>query len=319
MAGEKTFYWLRLKKDFFKRHDIKILRNMDDGDEIVLCYLMLLCESVDHEGRLRFSDAVPYDADMLAAVTDTDPEIMEQTIDKLLNLGLMVKEDDGSYFMTKVEKMIGVAQADDQTRESARLRQQAYRDRQKQEKESSSRDSNVTVTLRERDSNVTEPLLSRDSNVIRNGEIEIEKEIEIDIKDNKEKGEKENLSFSQKASLHRRKAVKTAVGYQKRGAANCQKSGFAVYRATVDPAQGRGRGKHPRKAVSTLELLPVGDTEIQHLRSFPYSSCSRVLGKHQTRKAFQLQGKILRHVHTLLLILCLIPLRQRFRRISTSV
>lgn len=226
MAGEKTFYWLRLKKDFFKRHDIKILRNMDDGDEIVLCYLMLLCESVDHEGRLRFSDAVPYDADMLAAVTDTDPEIMERTIDKLLNLGLMVKEDDGSYFMTKVEKMIGVAQADDQTRESARLRQQAYRDRQKQEKESSSRDSNVTVTLRECDSNVTEPLLSRDSNVIRNGEIEIEKEIDIEIKDNKEKVEKENLcqlvadrfnetcvSFPRLSSLSdaRKKAIKARI------------------------------------------------------------------------------------------------------------
>lgn len=60
MAGrEKKYYWLKLKRDFFKRHDIRIIEKMQNGKDYVLFYLKMLLESIDHEGELRFSDAIP--------------------------------------------------------------------------------------------------------------------------------------------------------------------------------------------------------------------------------------------------------------------
>ena len=40
--ADKKYYWLKLKKDFFKRHDIQIIENMPNGKDYVLFYLKLL-------------------------------------------------------------------------------------------------------------------------------------------------------------------------------------------------------------------------------------------------------------------------------------
>ena len=58
--GRGKFYWLKLDKDFFKRHDIKIIESMPNGKDYILFYLKLLCESLDHDGSLRFNDQIPY-------------------------------------------------------------------------------------------------------------------------------------------------------------------------------------------------------------------------------------------------------------------
>ena len=57
----KKYYWLKLQKDFFKRHDIRVLEEQENGKDYVLFYLKLLLESVSHEGHLRFNDTIPYD------------------------------------------------------------------------------------------------------------------------------------------------------------------------------------------------------------------------------------------------------------------
>ena len=101
------FYWLKLKKDFFKRHDIRIIEDMQDGGKMVLFYLKLLCESVDHDGALRFSDEVPYDNDMLSSVTNTDKEVVDEAMKILKKLGMVKVEDDGTIIMHGVDSMLG--------------------------------------------------------------------------------------------------------------------------------------------------------------------------------------------------------------------
>ena len=70
--ASKKYYWLKLQKDFFKRHDIQIIESMPNGKEYILFYLKLLAESVSHEGELRFSETIPYDEKMLSVVTNTN-------------------------------------------------------------------------------------------------------------------------------------------------------------------------------------------------------------------------------------------------------
>ncbi len=104
---DKRYYWLKLKRDFFKRHDIQIIENMPNGKDYILFYLKLLCESVDHDGNLRFSEEIPYDENMLATITNTNVDIVRSAIKIFSQLHMMEVMDDGTYYMKEVNKMLG--------------------------------------------------------------------------------------------------------------------------------------------------------------------------------------------------------------------
>ena len=123
MTDNKRFYWLKLRRDFFKRHDIKILESMPEGKEYVLFYIKLLAESVDHGGELRFNETIPYTADMLAAVTDTDSSVTDEALEKLKALGLLVVADDGTMSLPYAVKLIDSCADNDNARRQARYRE----------------------------------------------------------------------------------------------------------------------------------------------------------------------------------------------------
>ena len=107
MAETKKYFWLKLKRDFFKRHDIQIIEAMENGKDYILFYLKLLCESVDHEGNLRFSEQIPYNDKMLATITNTNIDIVRSAINVFTELNMMDILDDGTFYMNEVEKMLG--------------------------------------------------------------------------------------------------------------------------------------------------------------------------------------------------------------------
>lgn len=105
--AEKKYYWLKLKKDFFKRHDIRIIEELPNGKEYILFYLKLLLESIDHQGALRFSDTVPYNEQMLSVITNTNVDIVRSAMKMFVDLNMMEIFDDQTIFMAEVSKLIG--------------------------------------------------------------------------------------------------------------------------------------------------------------------------------------------------------------------
>ena len=103
----KKYYWLKLKRDFFKRHDIRIIEEMPNGKEYILFYLKLLLESIDHEGALRFSETVPYNEQMLSVITNTNIDIVRSAMKMFIELKMMDILDDKTIYMAEVEKLIG--------------------------------------------------------------------------------------------------------------------------------------------------------------------------------------------------------------------
>lgn len=101
------YYWLKLQKDFFKRHDVRIVEGMTNGKDYVLFYLKMLVESITHEGALRFSESIPYDAEMLSIITNTNVDIVKSAVKIFTELGLMDVFDDGTIYMQEIQKMIG--------------------------------------------------------------------------------------------------------------------------------------------------------------------------------------------------------------------
>jgi predicted phage replisome organizer len=105
--ADKKYYWLKLKRDFFKRHDIRIIEEMPNGKEYLLFYLKLLVESIDHEGELRFSDTVPYNEQMLAVITNTNIDVVRSAMKLFIELKMIEVQDDATIYMAEVNKLIG--------------------------------------------------------------------------------------------------------------------------------------------------------------------------------------------------------------------
>lgn len=105
--AERKKYWLKLDKDFLKSPQMKVIKNMPNGKDYIIFYLSLMLESVETVGHLRFTSLVPYNADMLSSVTDTNIDIVKNAIQIFCELGMMQIFDDGTIFMTEVPKITG--------------------------------------------------------------------------------------------------------------------------------------------------------------------------------------------------------------------
>ena len=121
----KKYYWLKLQKDFFKRHDIRIVEDMPNGKDYVLFYMKLLVESISHEGNLRFSDTIPYNDGMLSTITNTNIDIVRTAVKIFCDLELMERMEDGTIFMNEVREMIG-------TQTDWAEKKRIYRDKKKE-------------------------------------------------------------------------------------------------------------------------------------------------------------------------------------------
>ena len=123
--SEKKYYWLKLPKDFFKRHDVKYIESLPNGHRIVLVYLQLMVESIDHDGELRFSPKIPYSEEMLASVLGIDIDILKTSMKVLKELELVKVSKNGTIILEKVKNMVGFES------EWAR-KKKAYREKLKQ-------------------------------------------------------------------------------------------------------------------------------------------------------------------------------------------
>lgn len=104
---KEKYYWFKLKDDFFKRHDIKIIKSMPNGKDYVIFYLQLLCESLSHNGKLRFNEEIPYSEEMLSVITDTNIDVVRSAMKLFVQLKIIEIMDDQTIYMTKLQNMVG--------------------------------------------------------------------------------------------------------------------------------------------------------------------------------------------------------------------
>lgn len=89
LRDKERYYWLKLDRGFFKRHDIAIIEDMPNGKDYVLFYLKLMLESVDHEGALT------YDIDEISASTREKPDFILDAINVLRRYELVRVDSQG--------------------------------------------------------------------------------------------------------------------------------------------------------------------------------------------------------------------------------
>ena len=168
--GEKRFYWIKLKTDFFNQETIDFLLSQKNGCEYIVLYQMLCLQTANSNGQLSTKIGemiIPYNVDKI--VRDTkyfDFDTVTVALELFKKLGIIYQDDNNVLSIAGYDSMIG-------SETKAAERQRIHRS--KQQKALSTCD-NVTAMSQE---------MSQKKCDIVATEIEIEKEIEKDIdKDN---------------------------------------------------------------------------------------------------------------------------------------
>ena len=105
--SKEKLYYFKMPAVFFEGHRMRILESMPKGKEAELIYLKLICESVSHNGYLRFSEETPYTTEMIAAITNATIPTVQASLVMLEKLELLTYTEDGTIFLPQVPKLTG--------------------------------------------------------------------------------------------------------------------------------------------------------------------------------------------------------------------
>lgn len=116
----KRYFWLKLKEDFFDQDAISWLEEQTNGKAYTLFYLKLCLKALKNNGVLvrRVGDMlIPYDAEKLGQMTNTDKDTVIVALQLLKKIKLVEIQDDGTLYLTQMEDMVG-----SETNAAARMR-----------------------------------------------------------------------------------------------------------------------------------------------------------------------------------------------------
>lgn len=93
-------YFLKMPEDFFRQKRIKKLRKLAGGDTYTIIYIKLLMYVAKHDYRLLTENE---DWEEIASEINEQPTNVENTIERLLTLGLVLKKDKEIVFKNPME------------------------------------------------------------------------------------------------------------------------------------------------------------------------------------------------------------------------
>lgn len=104
--GNKKYYWLKLKNNFFTDKRIKKLRKIAGGDTYTIIYLKMQLLSLQDEGNLYFENIEETFEEEIALQIDENVEDVRLTIAYLIRTGLLIQNED-YYELTETKNCIG--------------------------------------------------------------------------------------------------------------------------------------------------------------------------------------------------------------------
>ena len=179
MADNKRYYYMRLKESFFDDDAIKILEAMPDGYLYSNILLKLYLKSLKFNGRLMYNERIPYNASVLATLTNHSVGTVEKALDIFEQLGLIEVLDNGAIYMLDIQNYIGKS-----TTEADRKRD--YRNRIDEEKKI------ISGQMSGQNSDKSTPEI----------DIEIEIEKDIDIEKERETEKRKRVDYQQIVDMY---------------------------------------------------------------------------------------------------------------------
>ena len=103
----KRYFWIQLTQDFFKSKEMKLLRKIAGGDTHTIIYLKMMLISLEDGGRIYYDGLADNLAEELSLVIDENIEDIKITLIFLESKGLLTKNSDRDYFLEQVPEMVG--------------------------------------------------------------------------------------------------------------------------------------------------------------------------------------------------------------------
>ena len=125
MSDNRKYYYLKLKENYFDDDSIVLLESMQDGVLYSNILLKLYLKSLKHGGRLQLDEDIPYTAQMIATITRQQIGTVERALQIFLKLGLVEVLDNGTFYMSNIELLIGQSSTEAERKRAARLQNKA--------------------------------------------------------------------------------------------------------------------------------------------------------------------------------------------------
>lgn len=148
-TSNKRYYWLQLKENFFNSKEMKLMRKLPGGEEITIIYLKIMLTSLENEGVIFYEGLAEDLAEELALEIGEDVESIRMALMFMEKKRLITTNDNYSYKLEQVPELVG-----SETASARRVR------KHRESKRLLQSNNEVTKCI---------------------GEIDIEKEIDIDI------------------------------------------------------------------------------------------------------------------------------------------
>ena len=125
--------WIKLSTDLFSNRKIKQLERCDDGAEITLIWIKLLCLAglVNARGQVYIADDIPYTAELLAAEVGCADEVATRALELFARFDMAKINDAGHIYICDWERHQN-SEALDKMRQKHREAQARYYRKQKQ-------------------------------------------------------------------------------------------------------------------------------------------------------------------------------------------
>lgn len=107
MSDNQKYYYMRLKEDFFNDDAMRVLEASPDGYLYSNILLKMYLASLKTDGRLMLNNIIPYNSNMIAAITGHQVGTVEKALQIFEDLGLIEMLDNGAIYMLNIQNFIG--------------------------------------------------------------------------------------------------------------------------------------------------------------------------------------------------------------------
>ena len=121
MADNHKYYYLKLKENYFDEDVIVLLENQPDGFLYSNILLKLYLKSLKNGGKLQLDENKPYTAQMIATITHQQVGTVERALRLFMELGLVEVLNDGAFYMSNIELLIGQSSTEGERKRRARM------------------------------------------------------------------------------------------------------------------------------------------------------------------------------------------------------
>ncbi len=127
MSDNRKYYYLKLKESYFDDDAIVLLESMQDGVLYSNILLKLYLKSLKNGGKLQLAENIPYTSQMIATITRQQVGTVERALQIFMKLGLVEPLQNGAFYMSNIELLIGQSSTEGERKRKARLALQAQK------------------------------------------------------------------------------------------------------------------------------------------------------------------------------------------------